>query len=186
MIFRILLLCFTAMWIYGCSGITGTSYPIAKVDVKEKINIAILKKNILNDILSRAIPAEELERSLSAIQLDDRRLMQSAMARQAVMLERAKNTIVIGHVDEKELFYLWDLLIDSYVDAKIIANRYTAFFSPSKMASFVILEDKVSAKGKEVETEMLKLNGENSNKTFNLIMEQSKLMSDLFILTVSK
>ena len=189
MIFRILLLCFTAIWFSGCSGISNpldSNHPVVKLEVKEATNTAIQKKNALHDILSRPTPAEELSRNMSAIQLDDRRLMRAAIARQAVMLERAKNAIVVGHVDEAEMFYMWNLLVDSYVETKTIANRYTAFFSPSKMASFVLLEDKVSAKGKEIETEMLNLSDDNSNKTFNLIMEQSKLMNEMFILVVSK
>jgi hypothetical protein len=54
------------------------------------------------------------------------------------------------------------------------------------MASFVLLEDKISSVGKEIETELLDLSDENSNDTFNLIMTQVELMNELFILVISK
>jgi hypothetical protein len=189
MIYRAFLLLLAVVLFSGCAGISNpfdADHPVEKEVVKSNINQAIKKKNTLADILSRSIPAEELARDFTAVTLDDRRLMTSALARQAVMLERAKNAIALGKIDKEEMFRLWELSADSYVGAKRVANRYTEYFSPSKMASFVLLEDKISSVGKEIETELLDLSDENSNDTFNLIMTQVELMNELFILVISK
>ena len=186
--FRVLLV--AVFLLTGCSEFNlnqfDNNHPIDKSAVKGSINKTIELNTQLADILARPTPVDELEKNPAAVNLDDRNLINTYRARQVLALERGKGVIVAGEVDTEELLYIWNLMADCYVDIKTILNQYTQYFSPSKMASFKILESKISNKGKNIERALLDLNDENSNEAFNLIMEQAALMNELFMVAIAR
>ena len=188
MIYRVFLLLIAAVLFSGCANeyfnttkIFNSDMKLDKATVKPYINEAIKKNNDLRDILqSGGIDG------IGKVSGEDVHVINGAMAQQAIMLERSKKALGLKMVNPDELLHIWNLSVDAYVEAKIVANTYTKKFEASKMASFNLYEDQISDLGNQIEEEMLKLSKNNIDRVFNLIMQQTTVMNRMMILLLSE
>lgn len=188
MIYRMFLLLCTVLLLSGCANeyvntakIFNSDLKLDKASVKPYINEAMKKNNELGSILQRTGL-----NTTGYILGEDLRTINRSMAQQSVMFDRAKKAMGLDRINTDEMLHMWNLSVDAYVEAKIVANAYTKKFGASKMASFNLYEDQISDLGTQIENGMLKLSKSNVNQVFNLMMQQATVMNRMMILLLAE